>query len=325
MAITAPHSCRNIRSAPPPQPIINHKYDDQWSGKTRLNTCDPHAKHLLTSSNPPQEVDDNKEIIFTYDVEFQESDVKWASRWDSYLLMTLDRTPIIVNSLINVLVISLMLASAMFGTFYQLEIHEEPSMRIVLRKVFRLPVNSELFCVYVGTGVQLFGMIAITVIFRVLGFLSPSNRGWLMTVLLLWALMGIFDGCAMGRLYKTFQGSEWIKTTLKTACMFPGIVFCVLLVLNGLIWGDESWESVPFGTMFAWMFLWFGISVPLVFIGSHIGFRKPGIKYTGKANRIPGLEQSLYMNPFVFSIVGILPFIVVFDELFFIVYFNWCT
>ncbi|KAI3805458.1 hypothetical protein L1987_27861 [Smallanthus sonchifolius] len=82
---------------------INHKYDDQWSGETHLNTCNPHSKHVVTSSNPPQEVDDKKEIIFTYDVEFQESDVKWASRWDTYLLMTHDQTPIIVNSLMNVL------------------------------------------------------------------------------------------------------------------------------------------------------------------------------------------------------------------------------
>ena len=32
---------------------------------------------------------------------------------------------------------------------------------------------------------------------------------------------------------------------------------------------------MPFGTLFALCFLWFGISVPLVFIGSYFGYKKP--------------------------------------------------
>ena len=53
---------------------------------------------------------------------------------------------------------------------------------------------------YVGTGVQLLGMTFVTMIFAVLGFLSPANRGGLMTaMLLLFVLMGIFAGYFSGR------------------------------------------------------------------------------------------------------------------------------
>lgn len=52
---------------------IKHEYEGQWSDKTRLTTCDPHAKRTVTNSETPQEVEDKKEIIFTYDVEFQVS------------------------------------------------------------------------------------------------------------------------------------------------------------------------------------------------------------------------------------------------------------
>lgn len=44
---------------------INHNYDGQWSATARLTTCDPHAKRTVMSSDPPQEVGDKKEIIFT--------------------------------------------------------------------------------------------------------------------------------------------------------------------------------------------------------------------------------------------------------------------
>lgn len=51
---------------------VKHEYEGTtWTDKTRLTTCDPHAKHTVVNSNSPQEVVEGKEIIFTYDVEFQ--------------------------------------------------------------------------------------------------------------------------------------------------------------------------------------------------------------------------------------------------------------
>ncbi|KAL3824636.1 hypothetical protein ACJIZ3_020665 [Penstemon smallii] len=319
---------------------VKHEYEGKWDDKTRLSTCDPHAKRIVTSSESPQEVEDKKEIIFTYDVEFQESEVKWASRWDTYLYMADDQIHwfSIVNSLMIVLFLSGMVAMIMLRTLYrdiskynqletQEEAQEETGWKLVHGDVFRPPVNSDLLCIYVGTGVQFFGMILVTMIFAALGFLSPSNRGGLMTaMLLLWVFMGLFAGYASARLYKMFKGTEWKKITLQTAFMFPGVLFAIFFVLNALIWGEESSGAVPFGTMFALVLLWFGISVPLVFVGSYVGFRKPAIEDPVKTNKIPRQvpEQAWYMNP-VFSILigGILPFGAVFIELFFILTSIW--
>ena len=72
--------------------------------------------------------------------------------------------------------------------------------------VFRPPQKSSLLSVYVGTGVQLIAMSIVTMIFAVLGFLSPANRGGLMTaMLLLFVFMGLPGGYASARLYKTFK------------------------------------------------------------------------------------------------------------------------
>jgi len=270
----------------------------------------------------------------------QESDVKWASRWDTYLLMADDQIHwfSVVNSLMIVLFLSGMVAMIMLRTLYrdiskynqletQEEAQEETGWKLVHGDVFRPPTNSDLLCVYVGTGVQFFGMILVTMIFAALGFLSPSNRGGLMTAMLfLWVFMGLFAGYASARLYKMFKGTQWEKITLKTAFMFPSIVFAIFFVLNALIWGEKSSGAVPFGTMFALVFLWFGISVPLVFTGSYIGFKKPAIEDPVKTNKIPRQipEQAWYMNP-VFSILtgGVLPFGAVFIELFFILTSIW--
>lgn len=319
---------------------IKHEYDGEWNGKNRLLTCDPHTKRTVINSNSPQEVEVNQEILFTYDVEFQESDVKWASRWDTYLLMSDDQIHwfSIVNSLMIVLFLSGMVAMIMLRTLYrdiskyneletQEEAQEETGWKLVHGDVFRPPSNSDLLCVYAGTGVQFFGMILITMLFAVLGFLSPSNRGGLMTAMLfLWVFMGLFAGYSSARLYKMFKGAEWKKIALRTAFMFPATVFVIFFVLNALIWGQKSSGAVPFGTMFALVFLWFGISVPLVFVGSYVGFKKPAIEDPVKTNKIPRQipEQAWYMNP-MFSILigGILPFGAVFIELFFILTSIW--
>ena len=53
---------------------VKHEYEGVWtSDKPRLTTCDPHAKRTVTNSESPQEVEDKKEILFTYDVDFKVS------------------------------------------------------------------------------------------------------------------------------------------------------------------------------------------------------------------------------------------------------------
>ena len=83
------------------------------------------------------------------------------------------------------------------------------------------------------------------------------------------------------------QGDQWKQVTLQTALLYPGVVFSIFLALNFLVWGQKSSGAVPFGTMFALCFLWFGISVPLVFVGSYFGYRKPAPEDPVRTNKIP--------------------------------------
>lgn len=66
--------------------------------------------------------------------------------------------------------------------------------------------------------------------------------------------------------------------TLQTALLFPGVVATIFIVLDFLVWGQRSSGAVPFTTLLFLCFLWFGISVPLVFLGSYFGFKKPAVE-----------------------------------------------
>ncbi|EFJ35060.1 hypothetical protein SELMODRAFT_165859 [Selaginella moellendorffii] len=321
---------------------VKHEVEKSWNGPadTKLSTCSRDGKRRVGADQPFQEVEANEEIIFTYDVAFQLSPVRWASRWDMYLYMSDDQIHwfSIINSLMIVLFLSGMVAMIMLRTLHrdiskynqletQEEAQEETGWKLVHGDVFRAPVHAGQLCVYAGTGVQFLGMTLVTMFFALLGFLSPSNRGGLMTVMLLiWVGMGAVAGYSSSRLYKAFKGTEWKSITVKTACMFPGIVFSAFFVLNTIIWGEKSSGAIPFSTMFVLVLLWFGISVPLVFLGSYLGYKKPAIEDPVRTNKIPRQipEQAWYMRP-LFSVLigGILPFGAVFIELFFILTSIW--
>ena len=83
------------------------------------------------------------------------------------------------------------------------------------------------------------------------------------------------------------RGDAWRQMTLRTALMFPGVASVVFFTLNVLIWGQASSGAVSFSTLFALCFLWFGVSVPLVFTGSYFGFKRAPEEEPVRTNKIP--------------------------------------
>lgn len=77
----------------------------------------------------------------------------------------------------------------------QSEVQEESGWKLVHGDVFRPPAWGMLLCVLLGSGSQLFLMVLVTLFFACLGFLSPANRGSLMTcALAMYACSGILAG-----------------------------------------------------------------------------------------------------------------------------------
>lgn len=322
--------------------------DQTWPAKlgdVKLATCSPNQKITRAQSLQPVsdlKPEDDHAIIWTYEVVWQEKDIKWASRWDLYLKMTDSKIHwfSIINSIMIVLFLSGMVAVIMMRTLHkdlaryneqnlsEEEQQEETGWKLIHGDVFRPPAHGGLFSVLVGTGVQVFAMTLLTLMFAVLGFLSPANRGGLMTaLLLLFVFMGMFAGYYSTRIYKMFKLTEWKKNTLVTALLFPGITFGTFFVLNLFVWGEKSSGAVPFFTLVALLVLWLGISLPLVYLGSYFAFKKPAIDPPVKVNNLCRLllpEQSWYTSPTLSILVGgVLPFAAVFIEIFFIMSSVW--
>ncbi|XP_057434576.1 uncharacterized protein LOC130727454 [Lotus japonicus] len=87
--------------------------------------------------------------------------------------------------------------------------------------------------------------------------------------------VGYFSLC----LYKMFKGIKWKEITLKTTSIFLAISSEVFFVLNALIWRQRSSGAGPFDAVIAHVFLWFGNSIPLVFVAAATLFIKCLLEY----------------------------------------------
>jgi transmembrane 9 superfamily protein 2/4 len=143
----------------------------------------------------------------------------------------------------------------------------------------------------------------VSIAFACLGFLSPANRGALMTcAMVLYVCLGTTAGYVSARIYKSFGGEKWKSNVLLTSMLSPGyaipqlntfisliymcliinftniylfsLVFSLFFIMNLIFWAKDSSAAVPFSTLVTILALWFGISVPLTFIGAYFGFKK---------------------------------------------------
>ncbi|KAL8968935.1 MAG: hypothetical protein Q9183_002240 [Haloplaca sp. 2 TL-2023] len=292
-------------------------------------------------------------VTFTYGVYWVESTTAWATRWDTYLHVFDPKIQWVslINSAIIVIflcgMVGAILARALkkdIARYNRLDsfnlddlsgsggeaedgIQEDSGWKLVHGDVFRTPKNPLLLSVFLGNGTQLFVMVACTIIFALLGFLSPSNRGSLGTVMiLLYTIFGFIGGYTSARVYKSFGGESWKRNIAMTPLLIPAIVFATFFLLNFLIWIKGSSGAVPFTTMLVILAIWFVISVPLSFAGSWVGFRHAPVTPPVRVNQIPRQipPSTSYLRPFPsMLLVGILPFGAIFVELHFIMNNMW--
>ena len=323
---------------------VRHEWNNQWNGQqTYLKSCN--GQVLPTARSPVQKIfpGEENQVVFTYRTSWYfDSTTPWSERWDIYLQDQTKDSDIhwfsITNSVLIVLMLSFMVGVILMRALnrdisaYNEEsiddLVEETGWKLVHGDVFRGPAQHPmLLSVLIGCGSQLFLMTLLMLVFACLGFLSPANRGGLLTALVfLFVFAGVVSGYKSARLYKLFDGKDWKQNAMLSALLLPGAVFSLGFTLNLILWSKQSVGAIPFTTLIALVLLWFGVSMPLTFIGSFFGFSKAKYELPCKAHQIPRQipEQPWYMHPLLTMIVGgILPFGAIFIEVFFVMSALW--
>ncbi|WPH00313.1 Hypothetical protein R9X50_00313800 [Acrodontium crateriforme] len=293
----------------------------------------------------------NTKVTWTYKVMWRPSSTSFATRWDKLLVVhdarihwfSLVNSAVIFMFLVGM--VSTVLARTLrkdiqrYNRLDQIDLDdlgsnnvedgvvEDSGWKLVHGDVFRPPKHSLILAVLVGNGAQLFTMAGCTIAFAAVGFLSPSNRGSLATIMiLLYSVFGFIGGYMSSRVYKSFKGTKWKQLFVFTPSALPALVFGTFFLLNLFVWARSSSGAVPFTTMLVIIGIWFVLSVPLSIAGSWLGFKQPQVDDPVRTNQIPRqippASGYLRLVPSMF-LVGILPFGAIFVELFFIMSSLW--
>jgi transmembrane 9 superfamily protein 2/4 len=112
-----------------------------------------------------QEIKEGEKVMYTYDVYWQVSDIKWASRWDSYLRMPGGKVHwfSIMNSILIVLVMATLVAMILIRTvrrdlakYEQLvvdgsaDMKDEAGWKLLTGDAFRAPAGGKSLAVHVS-------------------------------------------------------------------------------------------------------------------------------------------------------------------------------
>ena len=293
----------------------------------------------------------NTKVTWTYSVYWRPSRTSFATRWDKFLnvynpsIHWLSLITFAVIFMFLVSMVSMILSRTLKkdiarynrldsvalddlrSTGLQDDVQEDSGWKLVHGDVFRPPRQSLILSVLVGNGAQLFMMTGFTIAFAVVGFLSPSNRGSLTTVMiLLYTFFGFIGGYTSSRVYKSFGGTKWKQLFTYTPLAIPVVVFGTFFLLDLFVWARRSSGAVPFTTMLVIVGIWFLISVPLSVAGSWIGFRQHMDDPPTRTNQIPRqIPPSTGYMRLVPSLLagGVLPFASIFIEVWFIMSSLW--
>jgi transmembrane 9 superfamily protein 2/4 len=172
-------------------------------------------------------------VIYSYEIEWVESELLWADRWDVYLIGSPDddiHSFAIINSLMIVLFLTGAIATIMIRTLRRdiagynemqtlEEAQEETGWKLVHGDVFRPPTTQPmLFSVLVGTGAQIGSAFLSTMLCAMVGLINPMKKGQTLTaILILYVLCGSVAGYATARIFKFCDAKAWKQATVLTA------------------------------------------------------------------------------------------------------------
>ena len=270
-------------------------------------------------------------ILFTYDVVYEYSDITLASRWDHYKTaragihwtgIILSEVLIVAISVIIITVLCRNLRADISSYNYRVsnleEIHEY-DWKQISGDVFRPPsVNVLLLSSMLGTGTQLYLMLAATLFFGLFGFMNPEQRANILNIgILFFCFMGLPGGYVAALFYRFWGGNSWIKVSLFTSIIFPGTLIFGYIIVNIILTIEKSNAAVHFYDIVSLFILWIFCTFPLILIGSFFGYKSKRINVPCEINRIPSTipDKPCYLHyKYIIFITGFIGFATIFIE-----------
>jgi len=316
--------------------------------------CSKTAKDMLQNFELSHQPLKEGNILFTYDVVFEYSDITYASRWDHYKTSksSIHWTGIFISEILvcfaSFFIICLLKHNVNNDIDYynyrvsNIEEIDEYDWKQVAGDVFRPPsVNPLLLSSLLGTGIQLLTMFTITLCLGVFGFMNPEKRANILNLgILFYCFCGLLGGYISANFYRFWGGNSWLKPAIHCSVFFPGTLLFGYMIVNVVLSLENSNAAVNFSDIISLYALWIFCTFPLILIGSFFGYKSNRINIPCDINKIPSVIPSKpwYLHyryiTFVTGFIGFATIFIEFNyvmaslwrhEIYFLASFLWIT
>ena len=316
--------------------------------------CSKTAKDMLQNFELSHQPLKEGNILFTYDVVFEYSDITFASRWDHYKTSksSIHWTGIFISEILvcfaSFFIICLLKHNVNNDIDYynyrvsNIEEIDEYDWKQVAGDVFRPPsVNPLLLSSLLGTGIQLLTMFTITLCLGVFGFMNPEKRANILNLgILFYCFCGLLGGYISANFYRFWGGNSWLKPAIHCSVFFPGTLLFGYMIVNVVLSLENSNAAVNFSDIISLYALWIFCTFPLILIGSFFGYKSNRINIPCDINKIPSVIPSKpwYLHyryiTFVTGFIGFATIFIEFNyvmaslwrhEIYFLASFLWIT
>ncbi|CRG97227.1 endomembrane protein 70, putative [Plasmodium gallinaceum] len=286
-----------------------------------------------------------KYVTFKYDIRYVKSDNSFQHRSEHYYRNLNDQSMIhwfsIINSIILVILLSFLISTILIKALhkdinkynkintniFETDDIDDRGWKLVHGDVFRKPRNSTFFSAFIGVGIQIIFMIIVCALILLIGVYKYKQRyRYIQIMFFIWIFISSISGYASSRLYKLFKSKHVKLTIFRTSLIYPFIVFVIFFLINTVLHYEHSNTAISFSSLTFICVIWFGISVPLICIGSYIGNKKKPIELPVRVNNIPRhIPKQPFLNSFFLSsfLVGLTLFATMYTELFFLFTSLW--
>jgi hypothetical protein len=198
--------------------------------------------------------------------------------------------------------------------------------KLIRLEVFQIPLQRNLLCAAVGSGMQLLMLIFILIALGCIGLYAGNQGSVRVSAILLYAFTAgkinahimscclAVSGYTSARLYKYLGGKHWAFNLILVSILYPAPFLAVWSILNNFAWAKGSSAALPIGTILVLLVMWLLISFPLTVVGGITGrlrfsdslFEESRIQKIQKP--IPDKPWYLQLIPSIL-ITGIIPFL----------------
>ncbi|KAK2185289.1 hypothetical protein NP493_241g06067 [Ridgeia piscesae] len=285
-------------------------------------------------------------ILFSYEVRWHKSNVKFADRFDKYLDPNFFQHRIhwfsIFNSFMMVIFLVGLVSMILMRTLrkdyaryskeddideMERDLGDEYGWKQVHGDVFRPTTNPMLFSAIIGTGYQVVTVSVCVIVFAIVGELYTERGSLLSTAIFMYAATAPVNGYFGGSLYARMGGKVWIKQMMISAFLLPVLICGTAFFINFIAIYYHASRAIPFGTMVAVTCICLFVILPLTLVGTVLGRNLAGQpNYPCRINAVPRPipEKKWFMEPAVIVLLGgVLPFGSIFIEMYFIFTSFW--